>query len=216
MTADLAISGGITPNPVMVRDRYTITLTVTNNGPLNATGVTLRDIFPTGSNSISASTTQGSCGAPSNGRVTCSLGNLTANANATITLTGIARSTGALTNQATVSGGQTDSQLGNNSATQTVTAVALSCNGKTPTIVGTPGNDTLRGASRADVIQGLGGNDTLSGGESSDTICGGEGQDVLKGERGNDALDGGAGTDSCDGGTGTDSSINCEAKTSIP
>lgn len=72
------------------------------------------------------------------------------------TLKGIVGTTGTLTNQATVSGAQTDSQPSNNSATQTVTAIALSCNGKTLTIVGTPGNDTLRDTSRADVIQGLG------------------------------------------------------------
>ena len=197
-TADLAINGTVTPNPAMVRDRYTVTLNVTNNGSLNATGVTVTDTLPLRSSSVSASASQGSCGSLSNGKVTCNLGNLAVGANATITLKGIVGTTGTLTNQATVSGAQTDSQPSNNSATQTVTAIALSCNGKTPTIVGTPGNDTLRGTSRADVIQGLGGNDTISGGGGNDTICGGEG------------------TDYCDGGAGTDTAVGCETSTQVP
>lgn len=196
--ADLAISGTVTPNPVMVRDRYTVTLGVTNNGPLNATGVTVTDTLPLKSSSVSASTSQGSCGALSNGKVTCNLGNLAAGASATVTLKGIVGTSGTLNNQATVSGVQSDSQPSNNLATQTVTAIALSCNGKTPTIVGTPGNDNLRGTSRADVIQGLGGNDTISGSGGNDTLCGGEG------------------TDYCDGGSGTDTAANCEGSVSVP
>jgi hypothetical protein len=119
------------------------------------------------------------------------------------------------------------------------------CNGKVPTILGTPGNDVINGTNGPDVIHGLGGadqinglggNDSLCGGYGYDTIDGGDGADVLIGWFGNDtllggsgndrllgndgvdALDGGTGTnDRCDGGAGGgDTATNCEQQSNIP
>jgi Ca2+-binding RTX toxin-like protein len=78
------------------------------------------------------------------------------------------------------------------------------CAGKTPTIVGTPGNDALAGTPQADVITGLGGKDTLKGLAGNDVICGGTGKDRLLGGKGNDKLLGEAGKDTLKGGAGKD------------
>ena len=44
---------------------------------------------------------------------------------------------------------------------------------RSATIVGTPGDDTLRGTDGPDVIVGLGGDDTIFGLGGDDVICGG-------------------------------------------
>ena len=91
-----------------------------------------------------------------------------------------------------------------NKRTGTVTLEAVTCNGLTPTIVGTSGDDTLLGTSGDDVIVGLGGNDTLRGGAGNDTLCGDGGNDILHGSIGNDSLFGGNGVDRIFGKPGDD------------
>jgi Ca2+-binding RTX toxin-like protein len=76
--------------------------------------------------------------------------------------------------------------------------------GRTCTISGTPGRDTLRGTSRRDVICGLGGNDRLLGLGGDDLLLGGSGNDVLLGGNGRDELSGGAGRDRLEGGSDLD------------
>ena len=56
------------------------------------------------------------------------------------------------------------------------------------TIVGTPGDDTLRGTEGPDVIVGLGGNDTIFGLGGDDIICGDLGDDRIDGGAGNDSI----------------------------
>jgi len=72
-------------------------------------------------------------------------------------------------------------------------------------IVGTPGDDVLRGHRRNNVIAGKGGNDIIYGGYGNDIICGGGGNDVISGGYGHDAVKGGEGDDLVMGGppTGT-------------
>jgi hypothetical protein len=60
-------------------------------------------------------------------------------------------------------------------------------------LVGSPGNDTLRGDAAAN---------SLFGGNGNDHLVGGAGNDVLEGQGGNDALNGQAGSDTLDGGGG--------------
>jgi Ca2+-binding RTX toxin-like protein len=67
------------------------------------------------------------------------------------------------------------------------------CHGKEATIVGTEGDDVLRGTLEPDVIWGGGGDDLIYGARGNDVICGGPGSDVIRGGRGNDDIDGGAG-----------------------
>ena len=84
------------------------------------------------------------------------------------------------------------------------------CWGKIPTIVGTPGNDTIVGSTPGtDVIQGLGGNDVIILSpdyeqDAGDWVCGGTGVDYLKGSLGPDHLRGGDGRDDVDGWIGAD------------
>lgn len=82
-----------------------------------------------------------------------------------------------------------------------------SCFGLTPTIVGTPGNDTLRGTNNRDVIMGLGGDDRILGGNGDDVICGGSGNDVIEGGNGNDQVDAGSGADQVTGANGDDALV---------
>jgi len=79
------------------------------------------------------------------------------------------------------------------------------CNGHTPTIYGTEGDDVINGTSQVDVIHGLGGNDTIKGKAGFDIICGGPGNDILDGGDGNDKIYGDEGNDTIRGGWKNDS-----------
>ncbi|MGI8519605.1 MAG: calcium-binding protein [Actinomycetota bacterium] len=85
------------------------------------------------------------------------------------------------------------------------------CGGRLPTIVGTVGQDRIRGTNRADVIVGLAGRDIIRGRGGRDRVCGNRGRDDLRGgerrdrlagNRGNDTLAGGPGRNHLKGGLG--------------
>ncbi len=80
----------------------------------------------------------------------------------------------------------------------------LRCHGRRAEIVGTDGNDVLRGTPERDVIWGGPGNDEITGSLGNDLICGGGGDDLIHGGRGNDELYGEAGTDRVIGDLGDD------------
>ena len=80
----------------------------------------------------------------------------------------------------------------------------LRCHGHKATIVGSAGDDVLRGTSGRDVIWGGPGDDVIYGGLGNDVICGGAGDDLIHGGRGNDWIDGGQGTDRVFGDLGDD------------
>jgi Ca2+-binding RTX toxin-like protein len=67
------------------------------------------------------------------------------------------------------------------------------CHGRQAKIVGTDGDDYIRGTPDRDVIWGGRGDDTILGSLGNDLICGGPGADLIHGGRGNDEIDGGAG-----------------------
>ena len=71
-------------------------------------------------------------------------------------------------------------------------------------LVGTNGNDIIRGYGGNDEIEGRGGNDFLYGGSGHDELDGDSGNDRLFGGSGNDELDGGSGKDRLFGGAGND------------
>ncbi len=62
-------------------------------------------------------------------------------------------------------------------------------------IIGSKGNDNLRGASYNDILVGNAGNDTIVGEGADDLLIGGVGNDSLEGGSGVDTLTGGAGND---------------------
>ena len=101
-------------------------------------------------------------------------------------------------------------------APATASAGVPTCMGRTATVVGTGGDDTLRGTPRADVVVARGGNDRVIGRGGNDLVCAGRGDDVVSGRAGDDTLSGGSGTDVLNGGAGTDECVlgetlsNCE------
>ena len=116
------------PDPVNVANPLVYTLTVANNGPDDATGVTVVDTLPAGVTFQSASSTQGSCSEIS-GIVTCVLGDMIAGANATVNIALTAPfTTGTITNTAVASGNETDPLAGNNTSNENTTVQNLNVN----------------------------------------------------------------------------------------
>ena len=119
--ADLALTKTASPDPVDVGQSLTYTVTITNAGPAEASGVTLTDVL-TGGQSFSASTpSQGSC-SESQGTVTCDLGTMAASATSTVTIVVVPSKAGLLGNTADVFSTTNDPFTTNNSAT-TITTV---------------------------------------------------------------------------------------------
>lgn len=112
---DLVIDKSDTPDPVIAGQQLTYTLLVSNQGPSDASGVTVVDTLPSGVTYVSATTTQGTVAA-SGGTVTATLGNLARGAGATVTiLVNVAPSArGTLVNRAEVDGNETETNLENN------------------------------------------------------------------------------------------------------
>lgn len=125
-SADLSVMNLASPNPVTAGHRVTFTLTVTNNGPSPATGLSLADSWMAtseikgGIDFISVSSSQGTC-SQSGSSVSCSLGDLMPGSSATVTLVIQPRSKGTLSDTATVAANEHDPIPGNNTATTTVT-----------------------------------------------------------------------------------------------
>ena len=80
----------------------------------------------------------------------------------------------------------------------------VTCDGRTPSILGTAGDDSISGTNSEDVILAFGGNDAISGRGGADRICGGDGDDLVDGGGGRDRLFGDAGDDQIAGGNGND------------
>ena len=114
--ADLAVVKTAAPNPVTAGGQLTYTFTTTNNGPANATGVTLSDTLPAGVTYVSSSG-QGTV-TNNNGTLSVQLGNLADGASDTTNiLTNVAATVlGTITNTVTVSGNQPDPNMSNNTS----------------------------------------------------------------------------------------------------
>ena len=119
--ADLALTKTASPDPVDVGQSLTYTVTVTNAGPAEASGVTLTAVLTGGQTFSTATPTQGSCG-ESLGTVTCDLGTVAASATSTVTIVVTPSKAGLLGNTADVSSNANDPFATNNSAT-TITTV---------------------------------------------------------------------------------------------
>jgi len=86
--ADLSVTKSDGVDKVTAGDglTYTYSIRVSSAGPSQATGVTLSDSWPSGFTQGAITTTQGSCTSNSGGNFSCSLGNLAAGGNATVTV----------------------------------------------------------------------------------------------------------------------------------
>ncbi len=146
LNADLALTMTDAPDPVMVNNPLTLTLTVTNNGPDPAVGITLTPTLPNGVTFNTLVSSQGTCtnAAP----LTCALGALAARATATVTLTITPTATATLTTRANVTSISPDLNTTNNAATQETRVVA------TPSIYG---RVTAGGAGLRDVTMAMSG-----------------------------------------------------------
>jgi uncharacterized repeat protein (TIGR01451 family) len=122
-SADLSITKSDSPDPVTVGSNLTYTITVKNNGPSGATGVTMTDSLPGTVTFVSATPSQGNC--TGTATVTCSLGSLSNGASATVTIVVTPTQAGGLSNTATVTGNEADPNTSNNSATQPTTVNAM-------------------------------------------------------------------------------------------
>jgi len=96
---DLSLTKTVNVPSVIVGQQVTFTVNVTNGGPSNATGVSVRDQLPTGVSFISASASQGSYNAATG---IWTVGAIAANATRTLTLIGRVDSAGSKNNQAEV------------------------------------------------------------------------------------------------------------------
>ena len=83
-------------------------------------------------------------------------------------------------------------------------AADLECFGVTATIVGTPGDDVIRGTNGPDVIVAGRGDDRINGRGGDDLICGRSGDDKIRGGNGDDRVLGWRGDDLILGGSGND------------
>jgi len=119
--ADLALTKTDSPDPAHVGQELTYTLTVKNNGPQTATGVTVTDQLPKATGFGSAGASQGTC-TRSKETVVCSLGNLAAAKTATVTILVKPTAKGTITNTASVSSSSPpDPASANNTASATTT-----------------------------------------------------------------------------------------------
>ena len=84
-TAQLALSQTFVPNPVVVGYLLTNTIAITNTGPGVAIDVALSDLLPTNTTFLYAASTSGSC-TNNNGLLTCSLGSLSPNSGAAVSI----------------------------------------------------------------------------------------------------------------------------------
>jgi uncharacterized repeat protein (TIGR01451 family) len=86
--ADLQVTKVDSQDPVQRGQAFDYVITVKNNGPATATGVTVTDTLPKNAGFANATTTQGSCLAkPAKRIVTCNIGTMTALQTVTVTIT---------------------------------------------------------------------------------------------------------------------------------
>src|SRR6266498_2760423 len=120
--ADVSVTKSDTPDPVTVGTNVTYTMTITNNGPDIATDVELTDTLPGAVALVSATPSAGSCTGTS--IIVCDLGSLANGASATVIIVVGTTAIGTLTNTASVSLAETDTNPSNN-VERAQTAVTL-------------------------------------------------------------------------------------------
>ncbi|MFI5706867.1 hypothetical protein [Kribbella sp. NPDC051620] len=154
-SADVSIDK-TAPATATAGSQITWTSTISNAGPSTATGVVVRDVLPAQVTVVSVTATGGTCtaGVPGNPALptTCSLGNLGAGSNRTMTVVATINSsfTGAMHNDASVSSTTADPDSGNNTDTVTTQVGAqadlsvTSVDSPDPVLAGRPLTYTVR------------------------------------------------------------------------
>ncbi len=118
--ADVEITQSDSPDPALTGQPLTYTATVKNNGPDGATGVVFTDNLPPGVTFVSATSPQGLCNEAS-GTVTCNLGGVANGETATVQVTVKPQAPVSLTNNASVSANEADTNSSNDTSVQSTT-----------------------------------------------------------------------------------------------
>ena len=116
-SVDIAVTLADSVDPAPRATSFFYTLTVTNFGPTNATGVFATNILPAGLSFVSAVSSQGGC-SQSAGVVTCNIGSLGAGAGAVVTITVNATNTGPVIVNASATSSGFENDPSNNSASE--------------------------------------------------------------------------------------------------
>ena len=114
--ADMAVGMTAAPDPVIIGDLLTYTISVTNNGPSSTKGAVVTHLIPAGVQFVTATPSQGSWSF-SSGIVTFTLGPMAGRTTAAITVMCLAIAPGDFTSTASVSSDQPDFNPANNTAT---------------------------------------------------------------------------------------------------
>ncbi len=117
---DLTVSKTVDKAIADINTNVTFTLTATNNGPSDATGVIVTDLLPLGLTFVSASSP-----AYDDAHGIWNIGNMSANASLQLTIVAKATKVGAVTNVANISGAEHDSNAGNNSGNASVNIIPI-------------------------------------------------------------------------------------------
>jgi uncharacterized repeat protein (TIGR01451 family) len=143
--ADLAITMTDAPHPVLVGSDSSYAIQVKNNGPFQATTVTVIDILPAGLTFVSTTASQGACTFLTAARtVRCDLGSLANAGTASATIVATSTQQGTITNQAVVAANQSDPLTRNNTAVvQTIVFVDLTNDVPVVGLSGTQGSERL-------------------------------------------------------------------------
>jgi uncharacterized repeat protein (TIGR01451 family) len=110
---DLQVNKSVNDSNPSVGDNITFTVSITNNGPSDATGVAVDDLIPSGFNFVSASS---SAGTYNSGTGIWTVGNLGNGASETLTITATVLESGDFVNVAVISGNENDPIPGNNTS----------------------------------------------------------------------------------------------------
>lgn len=120
--ANLALTKTVNNATPTVGSNVTFTITLTNNGPVTATTVAVTDFLPAGLTFVSATPSQGTYASATG---VWTVGTLASGVSQTLAIVATVIGASAMTNIATVTAsGQTDPNVGNNTATVAVTPLA--------------------------------------------------------------------------------------------
>jgi uncharacterized repeat protein (TIGR01451 family) len=157
-SANLSVTKTASPNPALVGASLTYRIVVTNNGPSPATNATITDMLPTGPLFVSATPTQGTCAGSTT--VTCNFGNLAKGSSATASIVVTPQATGQLSNTASVTASEPDTDTADNSTT-TLTTVTTQASGPSLLDPNLSVKTVVTGLSQPTMLAFIGPNDFL-------------------------------------------------------